>query len=169
MNSSRLGGAAILLCAATSGCYMNIKGVEDNGRLTGIEQRLSTLEQALGIPTPPPPQVGPTKATSNDRVKSAAYAEDEEAASGTLKGVPAAARHSSPTDNSASRVGGDADSLTGGITRNTRLDMVQATPVGHETNRDDSPGVWRTPESGESPFRLLRLTTVKPAPDESEE
>jgi hypothetical protein len=80
MHSCRLISSAILICAATSGCYMNIKGVEDSGRLAAIEQRLCAIEQALGIPSPPPPVegAGHSETSAKIRVKQAVHEQQED-------------------------------------------------------------------------------------------
>ena len=75
------------------GCYMNIKA-DDCSRLTSIEQRLSNIEQALGIPSPPPVQTGRSDSNSDGRVNLADY-EDRPAEPSAMKNVPRATRRSS--------------------------------------------------------------------------
>ncbi|MBI3863162.1 MAG: hypothetical protein HY290_14825 [Planctomycetia bacterium] len=97
----RLSAAVILLCAAMTGCYMNIKGVEDNSRLTSIEQRLCAVEQAVGIPSPPPVQIQQSSdAGSKIRIKQADYTETEDTASPPDKCAPRTSRRSSPAQYS---------------------------------------------------------------------
>jgi|GEM_PF-5313083 len=68
-SSHRLIALAIACCAPFSGCYMRVKAVEDSGRLGAIEQRLAVIEQAVGIPSPPPAMSEQSDKSATKRVQ----------------------------------------------------------------------------------------------------
>jgi hypothetical protein len=97
METSRQFIAVVMAwCAAASGCYMRVKAVEDTGRLGAIEQRLATIEQAMGLPTPAPVRGAQSDTNGTIRVQSAEYAENEDARTAPSKKGSGATRLNSP-------------------------------------------------------------------------
>jgi hypothetical protein len=94
--SRRLTAVAVAGCTAFSGCYMRVKAVEDSGRLGAIEQRLATLEQAVGLPSPAPVKAEQSDTTATIRVQSAEHIENEDSPSAPSKKGLRATRLSSP-------------------------------------------------------------------------